>query len=298
MALTESEKLVLVAVLAVLMIFVVYFELRIMRGKAKAVRRIGMRKDEAYNAILTCRSVMNVLERQGSDVREVRALVDKAKYYMDKGEHETAIDLCEKAREELTRAKSGARPRAPAPVPAADKDLIESVAEDIVSSPASRRGEDSYAGSRLEVQGGPSYLVAKFEISTAREELEKAEASGRDVSKASATLDRAKAEFDSGNYSKALSMAVKVKKSVSPHAAEETIPLKSSDRPEPPTPEVDGVAPDVVDVCSSCGSGLEADDRFCGSCGATRRRTVTCGKCGREASEDDKFCRKCGSRLG
>lgn len=298
MALTEEEKLALVAVLAVLMIFVLYFELRVMRGKAKAVRKVSLRKDEAYNAILTCRSVMNVLERQGSSVWEARALVDRARIQMDRGNHEAAIDLCERAREEMTKARRTAAPAAAgSPSSPGARGGLEDIAGDIMSSSVPRRGEDSYAGSRLEVQGGPNYLVAKFEIGTAREELDRAAASGKDVSKASAALDKAQAEFDTGNYVKALSMAVKVKKSVSPRAAEETIPLRSSDKYEPPTPEVDGMAADVVDVCPSCGTELEPDDRFCGSCGATRSRTVTCGKCGRPASESDKFCRKCGSRL-
>lgn len=297
MALTEEEKLALVLVLAVLMFFVVYFELRIMRGKAKDVRRVGMRKDEAHNAILTCQSVMNVLERQGTNVREARALVEKARMHVQRGDHETAIDLCEDAREELTRVRTKKMAPAPAAEAPDERDELRSVAEDIMSSPPSKRRDDSYAGSRLEVQGGPNYLVAKFELNTAREEIDKAAESGRDMSKASSMLGKAQAEFDSGNYAKALSMAVKVKKSVSPHASEETIPLRSSGRTEPPTPEIDGEAGDVVDVCSSCGSELDSDDRFCGSCGATRTRTVTCGQCGRVASGSDKFCRKCGSRL-
>lgn len=297
MALTEDEKLALMAIVAVIMIFVLYFEFRVMRGKAKSARKVDMRKDEAYNAILTCRSVINVLERQGTSVYEAKALVDKAKSHLQRGEHEMAIDLCEKARDELTRARSS--------VPRADgqrrvrsqKDTVEEVAEDIVSSSDRRPAEDSYQGARLEVQSGPNYLVAKFEINTAKEEIASARASGADVSRAAELLKNAQTEFDSGNYSKALSLAVKAKKAVSAEGAEETIPLRRIQRPEPPSEEVESEAEGVVDVCASCGMEIDAEDTFCGSCGSRRVRERVCPSCGRIASENDRFCRKCGSKV-
>jgi tetratricopeptide (TPR) repeat protein len=296
LALTDEEKLAYLAILAVFMILVVYFELRIMRGKAKSARKADLRKDEAYNAILTCRSVINVLERQGSSVYEARALVDRAKSHMQRGEHEIAIELCEKAREDLTRVRSPTPPADGSRRVRVQKDSVESVAEDIVSSRA-RPAEDSYQGARLEVQSGPNYLVAKFEMNTAREEVEAAKRSGRDISVASDMLKTAQAEFDSGNYSKALSLAVKAKKAASPRAAEETIPLRRVQTHEAPTEEVESEADDVVDICSSCGTEMDAEDTFCGSCGTRRMRERICPSCGRVASENDRFCRKCGSKV-
>lgn len=297
MALTEEEKLVLLAILAALMIFVLYFEFRVMRGRAKSSRKIELRKDEAHNAILTCRSVMNVLERQGSDVSEARTLVNKARTHMDRGEHEIAIELCERAREELTNARSSARPAEAPRRTRVQKDAVESVAEDIISSPRAVPAEDTYQGAKLEIQGGPNYLVAKFELNTAKEELAKAKDDGREVSEASRMLKKAQAEFDSGNYSKALSMAVKAKKAASPQACEETIPLRKVQKSEPPSAEVEGEAGDVVDVCSSCGSDLDSEDSFCGSCGTKRMKERICPSCGRVASENDRFCRKCGTKV-
>jgi tetratricopeptide (TPR) repeat protein len=297
MALTEGEKIILLAVLAVLMIFVLYFEFRIMRGKAKAVRKMSIRKDEAYNAILTCRSVMNVLERQGADVSEARSLVGKAKTHMERGEHEIAIDLCEKARDELTKAKGGAaKARAPA-APREDRYGLESLAEEIVSSGEPAPSKDTYSGSKLEVQGGPSYLVAKFELNTAREDISRATRAGRPTEAASDLLRKAQAEFDAGNYSKALSMSVKAKKAASPEGAGEAIQLRSRRPHERPSEAIDGEADDVVDVCSSCGSEIDSEDSFCGSCGARRKEERVCGSCGRVASDRDKFCRKCGSKV-
>lgn len=297
MALTEGERLTLLAILAVLMVLVLYFEFRVMKGKSKAVRKMNARKDDAYNSILTCRSVINVLERQGSNVREARALVDKAKAAMQRGEHETATDLCEQARDELTKVRSKA-PAAARPV-AAEQDSLESVAEDIVSAPVARArpAEDTYSGSKLESQGMPNYLVAKFELNAAREEIARANGSGSDVSDASKTLGKAQAEFDAGNYQKALSLAVKAKKAASPHGAEEAIPLKKARRPEPPSRYDEGEARDVVDVCPSCGTEVDPEDSFCGSCGKSRVRERVCPSCGSVASGNDRFCRKCGHRV-
>lgn len=295
MALTEGEKYTLLALLAVMLVLVIYFELRIMRGKSKASRRMNIRKDEAYNAILTCRSVINVLERQGCSVREARSLVDKAKSAMQRGDHETAIDLCEKARDEMTRARS--KPTEDIAPARARKYEVDLVDEEPPPVRRTRAADDTYTGSRLEVQGGPNYLVAKFELGTARDEISKASRRGSDVSVASDALDTAQAEFDSGNYAKALSLAVKAKKMVSPQGMDESIPLRKAQRQERPTPEVDGEASDVVDVCPSCGSGIGPEDDFCGSCGKKRQMERACPSCGRVASDTDRFCRKCGAKV-
>jgi tetratricopeptide (TPR) repeat protein len=297
MDLPEEERIILLAVLAVFMILVIYFEMRVMRGKSKDARKMSVRKDEAFNSILTCRSVINVLERQGSDVSEARALVDKAKSHMQRGEHEIAIDLCEKARNELTKVRSKSTRTLKAPASEVERDSFELVAEDIVSAPRSRLAEDSYSGSKLEVQGGPNYLVAKFELNTAREEVARASDSGRDVSGASQTLVKAQAEFDAGNYQKALSLAVKAKKAASPQGAEEMIQLRKTQAQECPSEAVDGEASDVVDVCSSCGSEIDPEDVFCGACGKSREKERVCPSCSRTATRDDRFCRKCGTKV-
>lgn len=295
MALTEGEKITLLAILAVCMVLVMYFEMRVMRGKSKAARRMSIRKDEAYNAILTCRSVMNVLDRQGCDVREARSLVDKAKTAMQRGEHETAIDLCDRAREELTKVRS--KPAVATRTLKGSRDEPGSIAEEIISTPVLRSEEEVYSGTKLEVQGGPNYLVAKFELGTAREEIAKARGRGRDVSSAADMLGKAQAEFDGGNYAKALSLAVKAKKAASPEGAEESIPLRKGQKAEPPSGEIDGEASDVVDVCPSCGAEVDAEDTFCGTCGKRREKERICASCGRTVSGSDKFCRKCGTRV-
>lgn len=293
-ALTSDEKLMLLFILVIVMVFVVYFELRVMRGRARKVRAASVKKDEAFNSILTCRSVMNVLERQGSDVSEARTLVSRARSMMDAGNHERAIELCELAREELTKARQPSRE----PEVAEEEyegDRLESTARDILSIPTVDRHDDSYAGTRLEIEGGPNYLVAKFEINAAKDEVSNAQSRGRDVRAAEKLVKDAKAEFDSGNYSKALSLAVKARKAVSPEASEETIPLKAE--PSERIKKADGPVHGVKVKCLSCGSHLDAEDLFCGECGTKRLVERKCLSCGRKASESDRFCRRCGAEI-
>jgi tetratricopeptide (TPR) repeat protein len=53
-------------------------------------------------------------------------------------------------------------------------------------------------------------------------------------------------------------------------------------------------------TCWRCGAQVAASRKFCGKCGAPREkpRTVICPKCGRENSADRKFCVGCGTSLG
>jgi hypothetical protein len=297
--LTQDEKTILVVGTVIVFSLIVYFELRFIRGKSKTQRGVNLRKDEAFNSILTCRSVINVLERQGTNVAEARGLVERAKRHMDRGEYESAIDLCERARDEMTKSREGVSGGArKVMAPRAEPSDLDTLAQEIVSERRPRpETDESYQGTRLEPQSGPSYLASKFEINTARDEISKARKEGIDVSKAADLLKSAQAEFDSGNYTKALSFAVKAKKAASPKSSDETIPLKKGSKPMEPEPEMDYEAQDVVDVCSSCGSSLDSEDDFCGSCGAKRSKARVCSVCGREASAGDKFCRKCGAKV-
>ncbi len=290
MDLSEEEKLAYIAILVVLMVFVLYFELHVMKKKSKGVRSISIKKDEAYNAIHTCRSVIGVVERQGTDVSESRSLVEKARRELDRGDYDTAISLCESAREELAKARTKRSSLPEIDYHQTEKEHLEEVAERIVKTPVRKLSEREYTGTKLEVQSGPSYLAAKFEINTARGEIKNASEAGDDVSAASKLLSESIREFDSGNYTKALSLSVRAKKSLSPEA--DTIPLKhvASDSS---MIEADRGS----ELCSSCGFVLSTQDEFCGKCGTRRVSARVCQSCGREATIDDKFCRKCGFRI-
>lgn len=306
MALTGSEKLILIAVLAAAMAFTLYFELRYMRGKKKEVRYAAQRRDEAYNAILTTRSVIGVMARKGADVSGARSLLSSAQRAMDRGELDRCMELCEQAREELIRPGTRSRTlKARAPDEEAEKDSLEKVAESILASDEGGPGADTYAGTKLAMDKDSNYLSAKFEINTARADIRKASEKGLGVAQAQVILAEAESAFAAGNYSKALSLAVRVRKAVSAQALEETIPLGPEPAPpEPEAPEAVEEAPEHSEpsepllACKRCGAPLDQGDAFCGICGARVELERVCASCGSKGRPGDAFCRKCGAKLG
>lgn len=283
MALTPDEKLILIAVLAALMIFVVYFELRIMRGRNKEIRVASIKRDEIYNAILTTQSVINVVERKGVSVNTAKQLLNSARDARARGEHDRALELCDKAKVELTKASPPGPKRADAGLGADLRRSLDEVAEEIVTYPVDRDTRE-YKGTRLESSGDPNYLSAKFELGAAESEVETAGRGGRDVSSARSSLAKARQAFDSGDYAKALSLALKARKGVSTEAAREAIPLKKG-------------AEDSDDGCPFCGVPVTDSDAYCGGCGAKVDRRHVCSSCGYEAERPDAFCRKCGAKM-
>lgn len=300
LALTENEKLILVAVLAAAMVFVVFFELRYMRGKTKEVRHAAQKRDEAYNAILTTRSVINVMQRQGADTGGPQSLVASAKRAMDRGDFDRCMDLCEQAKDELTNPapKSGAAKPKPSEGP--EKERLEMVAENILSAREPKAGAGSYKGTKLPVDQDSNYLSAKFEINTAKADIRKALDRRLDTSEAQSLVTEAEGAYVTGSYSRALSLAVRARKAVSSEAAGEAIPLKVEAEPEPQEAPAE---PEVFDVqtrgqpCKSCGAMLEPGDSFCGRCGSKVELERVCGNCGSRARPADSFCRKCGSKI-
>ena len=81
----------------------------------------------------------------------------------------------------------------------------------------------------------------------------------------------------------------------------EAPPLKAqTDEPVPPGP---AGASDVSPVCGTCGTSNEANDKFCGKCGASLKAAppqvkAFCGQCGAKNEHKTKFCGDCGYKLG
>ena len=305
MALTIEEKLILSVVLIVVMILVVYYELRVMRGKAKTVRAVNLRKDEAHNAILTTRSVIDVVERDGTDVGSARVVFNRARDAMARGDFDGATELCESARIELMKCRqpSEVRARKQAP-PAASVDDLEKLAEEIVKSDRRPSTADSYKGTKLPVNEDSGYMSAKFEITAAKGDMGSAAERGKDVSKAKPLLKMADSEFEAGNYPRALSLAVKARKELGNAVADDTIPLmKRKSAPlagecvEDVTTMSEAQERAAVLKCESCSSMVLPDDVFCGHCGASVIEERVCPECGRRSDPKDKFCRKCGASL-
>ncbi len=298
----DVGKVILIAVLAAVMIFVVYFEWNIMRSRGKQARKEALEKDEAFNTVLTTRSVIIALQRQGADTSKAQKLVDEAKLALQGGQYQRCKDLCELAKNSLTRPAS-----APAPKPSAvktvpiggqagEEDSLLSVANEINTADRSKAA-DKYAGTKLRSDDDGNYMSAKFEINTATTSVKAADNKGDDVTAARGLLAEAEEAFAAGRYTKALSLAVKARKCVNAVTCDEAIKLRSSSRvkeePAPAPPDESN----AEETCESCGAPLEEDDMFCHKCGTKVAYEKECAGCGTTAKPEDVFCRKCGSKL-
>lgn len=298
MALTEQDKLILVAALAAVMLFVIFFELRIMRSKTKEVKQVSQKKDEAFNAIITTRSVINVMQRNGADTSRPETLVASAKKALELGQYDRCMDICEDARSELTNPTKRTA-EAPGTTRVGDKDRLEKVAESILSSRPSTSTADSYKGTKLSSDQDGNYLSAKFEMNTAKSDFAKAMSSGVDVTQEQVLLTEAETAFAMGNYTKALSLAVRVRKAVSSEASRETIRLRVSEEalePEAEPTAEEMSAPSEM-LCGKCNANIDSDDEFCAKCGTKVLKERLCGVCGTKPKPTDMYCRKCGARI-
>ncbi len=299
MPLGSTEKLVLVAILAAIMLFVVFFEFRIIRSKNKEVRRASQRKDEAYNAILTTRSVINVMQRQGHDVSAANRILDSAKLAMQRGQYESCMELCQKARDELMMPGKAAREQAATAAveeETADGEHLEEVAAGIVSAERIREAE-TYAGTKLTPEKDGSYFSAKFEINAAKADIGKAVDTGADTNLAQNFLTDAESAFVAGNYQKSLSSALKARKAINVRASEDTIRLERREDMKAAKQEPSPPAETDVWECESCGAEVDSEDAFCHKCGAKVEKDRTCSVCGMKPRPDDTFCRKCGAKV-
>lgn len=305
LALSPNEKYILIAILAIVMIFVVFFELRIIRGKNKEVMKIRQKKDEAYNAIHTTSKVMVFMQGQGRDTSVTQRYLNSARQALDRNDFEKCMDLCEKGREELTNPSgSKAKPSVFQDALEGDeeKDKFEDVAESILSgkSRAGQSSRDEYSGTKLSTDKDPNYLGAKFEISAAKGDLGRAVHRGLDTGVAQDLVSQAESEYSVGNYTKALSLALKARKSIGAGSSTETIKLKTR-RVEPEEPEAEPAldesssAPEAL--CHICGAPVEPDDTFCHKCGNKVLKERKCPSCGVKPRPTDMFCRKCGNRI-
>lgn len=301
MALSAEERLVLVVVLIIVMSVVLFYEMRVMKKKSKEVQIVSQKKDEAYNAILTTRSVMNALSNQGTKTGNAPILVERAKTAMNNGNFDRCLDLCAQARRELSKPSSKvAEVAEPASEDAGER--LEEVAENILSEGMPPANADSYKGAKLNRGAEGNYLGAKFEMTAAKADISRAAKAGAEVSEAEILMTQADSSFTAGNYDKALSFAVRARRSLNPDKSKEAIPLRrASAKPEPvPEPEVYDVEEEKTASgfpCPQCGKLLDPTDIFCGSCGARLSKERHCDNCGAKARPEDTFCRKCGERI-
>lgn len=298
LALTDLEKALISAVIAIVGIFVVLFQLRYIRSKRREVVTSADRKDQAFNAILTIRSVASVLSRKGINVGPVEEQLESARRAMYAGDYQRCMSICDSAREELMRSKSAhdARPvevrRAPKEP---DRRLLPE--EEPFPAPVSTGRTDEYAGTKLEgKERPPNYLESKFELSAVADEIATARSEGASTGEAEAVLAKGKAAFDAGEYTSALSWALKARRALSPQA-EEAPPAGPPEAAAAPAvvkiPARRGAPPPPI--CAKCGAKLQPGDAFCGRCGTKVQARLVCRQCATELREEDQFCRRCGT---
>ncbi len=290
MALDLTTDVLLVA-LVVVMIVVMWLELRVMRKRSQARRQRSARhpdelQDEAHNALITTRAIASTLaERGGIRNDEVDSMLREAQTAYDRHNYRVAIDLTERVKDRLVSLK-GAQ--------AAQGDAAK--LESLSSTPAS---DEPTTKEVLQKQYPPNLVPARFALSVAETSIEEGATAGRDVAAARSLLASARSRFDAEDYGGALSLARQAEKS----AKGESVPPPAAAAPAAPgsaaPPPVAAKAPAVVppgSVCPSCGAPMKPDDVFCRKCG-TKVVLTNCPSCGAALQGDDVFCRKCGARL-
>lgn len=294
MALDDTTTTIVVA-LAVVMIMVVWFELRVLRKKSKARRDRGSTRpealqDEAHNALITTRAIASTLaERSGIHSDEVDSKLKEAQMAYDRRNYRVSVDLTKQAKDRLVALKG-----------AQTKDGDAAKLEALGSAPGT---DEPTTKEVLAKQYPPNLIQSKFSITVAETSIASAQAAGRDVSTATSLLGAARSRFDAQDYGGALSIARQAEKSArgEPVSLTAAAPASGSAAPEIPAvaPAPDAAKPAAIalgSVCPSCGAPMKPEDAFCRKCG-TRAVLTNCPTCGASLLADDAFCRKCGTRL-
>lgn len=288
---------ILMVVLVIVMIAVVWIELRYLRRKSKSRRQRIAKKpeelqDEAHNALITTRAIASSLsERSGIHSEEVDSLLREAQMAYSRRNYRVAIDLTTTAKERLSKLRT----EPAAPPPAASPDGLPSL--DDLTPPS--EDEEPTTKALLQRDYPPNLIQSRFAISMAETSIAEGQGAGREVAQAQTLLASARSRFDAKDYSGALTIARQAEKSArgEPVTAAISAAPAASGAPSSSAPPAASAPTAVVpgSVCPSCGAALKPDDAFCRKCGT---EVVTkCPTCGNPLLADDAFCRKCGTRI-
>ena len=293
-------------ILIVVMVIVIIVELIIILRRRSRGETVKSGKspmaDRSFNSLLAAEKIYDFMLGQGIVSEEARILLRDARGDQLAGRHDAAISKAEQAKAILAEAKKnadiiGAEPIAYKPaVPLSDL-------------PADSEGALPEEGMPPEAKPKipDNFLQAKFIISTAEESIKEAERGGKDVSRAKSELSKARTCFDSEDYTRALSQALRAKKILSGAPVEPSkdgedgsavTDLSGGERAEMahPPPKKEGCEDDSL-ACPSCSSQVTEDDGFCRKCGTKLEFAAVCPSCGAELEPEDSFCRKCGTKL-
>jgi hypothetical protein len=301
--LTDNEKMILLVVILIVAIITIYAELRIRKiGVGKKYSTSRFKKDQAFNALHTTRAVRSKLRAEQIDTAKADYMIQRAESALNSNDHDSCIDLCQRAREELIKNKREGYVTAESESPGGDEEVILPTAQTTAALPASR------AVKPPEKSVDTLQLQAKFELKAAQGDLDTYSGDSNIRQKASQFIDESQRHMDAGEYQKSLSDSFKARKLLSgepltdrvgetrePMVVEEGA-KKELDMLE--TPVVDDWAPSsqIAGKCKKCGTEYDADDVFCHFCG-NPLKAMKCPNCGASLKGIEKFCRKCGKRV-
>ncbi len=304
-----SLVLMMLVVVGFLLITIAILIARAIRKKRREYLEKGIpvskkrMKEELESSISTTKTLLKILEDRGVNIKKAEMLLHQAEISMEGRLYSRVEDLLKEAKEEALRA---------------NKEHQEGT--DILNAPPSTEKEENPKEAFQKFP--PYYLQAKFEMGRAGDAIEKAGIEGRDIAQASEILRVAKVHFESENYEKAFSMAIKARKSAEGEVVEyirldEVVEEKEENGEETArgdsairTLPSDSIDMDVKEglesieparelplgneICLKCGATVRKGDRFCRKCGCALLR---CPDCGTMVLEDDVFCGKCGYKL-
>lgn len=267
----ETTQFVLILVMAIVLAVVAFFELRVLRSRRKGRSKNADLPDQAHNAVITSRAILQSLGRRGITSAEADDNLRQAEMALRNRKHRVALEYAENVKTILKKAKKDDETRG---------DIRK--LDDLAAKPGV--SDEGTSKEKLQKELPPNYAAAKFTLRVAREEIEAAKTAGRDVGALEASVAAAQAAFDAEDYSTALRDATRVRRELEG-------PTEVDVEEPAPAPET---APSAR-KCTNCGAEIPDDDAFCRKCGAKAPQRRVCGSCGRDVASDDAFCRGCGT---
>lgn len=302
-ALTDSDKTILMVVILIIAIVTIYAEMRIRKiGVGKKYSTNRFKKDQAFNALHTTKAVRNKLRNERVDTSKADYMIQRAESALNSNEHDSCIDLCQRAREELIKNKRDGNITAEPEPPADDENVLPIVRAAASSGQIARKVKSP------EKSVDTLQLQAKFELRAAQGDLDSFSGDSNLRQKASLFIDESQRHMDAGEFQKSLSDSFKARRLISG----EPLPDKVGETKEPmvveegaqkelemlETPVEDDwkQSSPIAGKCKKCGTEYDADDVFCHFCGSPLK-AMKCPSCGADLKGIEKFCRKCGRRV-
>ena len=265
------------------MVIALYIQFRYLRPKRDDAIEMALNRDDAYNAMTTTQAVSITLREKGRDTSEADRVLIEAELAYNRSDFLKCIDASKRAKDYLAAA------------PMAKDGGMGAMADDAPAQQGEPLPEQPKISEARKLP--PNYLESKFMIETAKDEIDRCAAEGKDISESVCLLDEAKLAFECKEYDLALRKSLKAKKG----AEASTGPAK--ERVVEIVPPIKTVKRDMVKdsplggQCASCGTFARDDDNFCAKCGKPIERKRVCPTCKADISEDDVFCRKCGTEV-